>query len=106
MPVVRAKEDFRFTAGLVLQQRLNHGDHVDIAVKMFGFYERTLFVNVPSILIVVGGGGLRQAAKSHPQASKVYLDFLHYRRYYPARHRFPNPMPYADTHDRGQRLAG
>ena len=54
-------------------------------------------------LIVIGGGGLRHAAKSHPLATKVYLEFQHYRRYYPARKRYPNPMPFEDVHEKSQR---
>ncbi|MEE9321389.1 MAG: conjugal transfer protein TrbD [Granulosicoccus sp.] len=56
-------------------------------------------------LIVIGGGGLRHAAKAHPQATKVYMEFLRYRRYYPARQRFPNPMPYSEVHEQSQRYA-
>lgn len=55
------------------------------------------------LLIVIGGGGLRYAARSHPQATRVYLDFLKYRRYYAARRRFPNPMPYEEIHQQSQR---
>lgn len=57
-------------------------------------------------LIVIGGGGLRHAARSHPRATQVYLEFQRYRRYYPARRRYSNPRPYADVHARAQRYAG
>ncbi len=64
----------------------------------------TLVTTVLGIfLMLVGGGGLRHAAKSHPQATKVYLEFLKYRRFYPARHRFANPMPYLEVHEQSQR---
>ena len=55
----------------------------------------TLFSFVAGTVILLAGvHGLRAAAKLHPQASRVYLQFLKYRRFYPARARHAAPMPH------------
>ena len=46
------------------------------------------------IIIVVGGAALRQAAKVHPQASAVYIEFMRFKKYYPAVRQFTNAEPY------------
>ena len=64
----------------------------------------TLFSFVAGVLILLAGvHGLRAAAKLHPRATKVYLEFLRYRRYYPARARYPLPMPHRAVALRGRR---
>ena len=68
------------------------------------FSGMTLFSFVAGGTIMLAGvHGLRAAAKLHPQASKVYVEFLKYRRYYPARTRHPLPMPHRAAARLGRR---
>ena len=68
---------------------------VIVMSSLLVFSGMTLFSFVAGTAIMFAGvHGLRAAAKLHPQASKVYLEFLKYRRYYPARARHPLPMPH------------
>lgn len=66
----------------------------------------TLFSFVAGVLILVCGvSGLRAAARLHPRATEVYLEFLKYRRHYPARARHALPMPCRAAASRGRRPA-
>lgn len=51
---------------------------------------------------VVGVLGLRAATQLHPQITQVYARFVKYRSHYPARLRFPAPMPHKETIERSQ----
>ena len=55
------------------------------------------------IVILMGGAALRQAAKVHPQASAVYIEFMRFKKYYPAVRQFPNAEPYRSVCERSRR---
>ena len=66
----------------------------------------TVFSFVSGLFILVAGvTSLRAAAKLHPRASKVYVEFLKYRRFYPARPRHALPMPHRKVCELGRRPA-
>ncbi|MCB1753894.1 MAG: VirB3 family type IV secretion system protein [Gammaproteobacteria bacterium] len=44
-------------------------------------------------------GGLRLAARSHPQMTKVYMRSLKYKKFYGAEERFPLPKPWSQLRD-------
>lgn len=58
-----------------------------------------------SIIIVVGIGGLRAAAKQHPQATEVYRRSLTYKKFYPARRTHKPTYPYSAAAIKGRRPA-
>jgi len=64
----------------------------------------TVFSFIAGMIILVAGvTGLRQASKLHPRATKVYMEFIKYRRYYPARSRYAVPMPHRSACELGKR---
>ena len=56
-------------------------------------------------IIVVGIGGLRAAAKHHPQATQVYRRSLKYKPFYPARRTYKPTYPYSVVARKGRRAA-
>ncbi len=56
-------------------------------------------------IIVVGIGGLRAAAKHHPQATQVYRRSLKYKPFYPARRTYKPSYPYSVVARKGRRAA-
>ncbi len=79
---------------------------VIVASVLLTLSAMTVFSFVAGVVIFVSGvSGLRAAAKLHPKATKVYLEFLKYRRYYPARARFGLPMPHRQVCELGRRPA-
>ena len=55
----------------------------------------TLETTAIGLALLAGGiRGLQAAARTHPRASQVYREYVKLRRHYPARRRFPTPMPH------------
>ncbi|MGJ8530076.1 VirB3 family type IV secretion system protein [Maritalea sp.] len=57
------------------------------------------------LIILVGLGGLREAAKHHPQATEVYRRSLQYKSFYPARRTYKPTHPYSLAAKKGRRPA-
>ena len=79
---------------------------VIVASVLLTLSAMTVFSFISGVIILaVGVTGLRAASKLHPRASKVYLEFLKYRRFYPARPRYAIPMPHRKVCELGRRPA-
>jgi len=56
------------------------------------------------MVILIGGTALRQVSKVHPQATAVYIEFMRYRKYYPAVRQFPTSEPYRSVCEQSRKM--
>ncbi|NND89504.1 MAG: hypothetical protein HKN42_01470, partial [Granulosicoccus sp.] len=57
------------------------------------------------VILIVGVGGLRMAAREHPRATEVYRRAIRQRAFYPARRRYRASYPYSVVIRRSHRRA-